>query len=392
MSLTNYTINSHFTHQIATGCHSIGRFLTYPTNFHAEQIGKIIRPLKPGHLDQLDNVLKELAIRVLRSLLCIALLPCILLGITGIGLQSIASFASREFVLICPNEQLPASDAAMKKLKIGTFNAYMMPSWISIFIHNYSLSRERVQAAAQGVLESDVDVLCVQEMFDKEATDQFMALIKHKYPYIIYNVPSSSLKLGSGLLIASKFPIENPQYWEHSIKIGTERLSSKGTIAATIRVSSNQKISVFNTHLEAGLDDPVQAIPCRVRQLQDIQDHAKEYSQESHPSFLCGDMNIPSNDGSADLTKLTEIITVDPRDPVRIIGTLHQAPLPPVHTDKSCKCLHNTSTGQDVDYIGILRSAQANLGPIESSISCFNGASDHLAYIATFDLIPSPQQ
>jgi exonuclease III len=385
--MAGFSIDPLFSNQIACNCDRFGKFLMHPTHFQIDQLAKVICPLKPGHRDQQDNTWKEVAVRVFRIVLCTALITTLPLALIGIGLQNLAFYSSREFVLINPNNQPPTGNPTIKELKICTFNAYLMPAWIRLFVHNYTHPQERVEAAAQGAVDSDVDILCVQEMFDYKAAFQFMESIKEKYPYMVYHAGPSYIKLGSGLFIASKFPIENPQYWEHAEKIGTERLSSKGTIAATVRLNDNQRIPIFNTHLEAGLDDAAQAVPCRVSQLQDIQKHLQEYCNGFDRYFLCGDMNISSKNDAADLEKLKEIMTIDMQDAARKQGTFHKT-LPTVHAsqEEACNCSHSVERTQDIDYIGIPKAVEANAKLISSHLECFNGASDHMAYVATYDL------
>lgn len=383
--LNNCTVNAYFTNPVASCLDKAGRILTYPANFHAEQIAKVVCPLKPGRADQLKCVWAELAMRVARVFLCVVLLSTIPVGIVGLGLQSIASYARREFVLICPDKSSPENNKRVKELKIATYNAYLMPSWIRMFIHQYRSPYERVQAIAEAVLDRDVDVFCMQEMFDLEAALKFIEIIKSKYPYIAYNFNHGSFKIGSGLLIASRFPIENPRCWEHATKIGTERLSKKGTMAVTIRLNSDQRIPLFNTHLEAGIDDPAKAIPCRVSQLQDIQGYLQEYCKHFDFSFFCGDMNIPSKKESADLAKLKEIITINPGDVARDKGTMHKA-LPRIHSDSSCDCLDTVLEDQDIDYIGVLKSSKCQPKLLQSYVDCMKGTSDHLAAFATYEI------
>lgn len=383
-NLKNSTVNAYFTNPIATNLDWAGRVLTYPANFLAKQIAKIVRPMQPGQEGQLRCVCTELAMRVLRVFLCVPLVGISPVGIAGLVLQSIASYARREFVVIRPSEPAPESDKRVEKLKICTFNACLMPEWVQVLMPpGYRLPRERIQAAAQGILKQDIDVLCMQEMFDQEAAKEFIELLKNQYPYIVYNFNHSSLKIGSGLLIASRFPIENPQCWEHVNKIGTERFSRKGSMALTIRLSGNQKICLFNTHLEAGLDNAAKAVPCRVSQLQDIERHLQSYCKDFDLSFFCGDMNISSKKESPDLVKLKEIITINPDDAARTQGTMHKV-FPPVHAHLPCPCANTACQDQDIDYIGVLKSSKHQPKLLHSEVDCMNGSSDHLAYMAVF--------
>ena len=97
-------------------------------------------------------------------------------------------------------------------------------------------------------------------------------------------------------------------------------------------------------------------------------------------------MNISSQNDTADLIKLKEIMTFDSQDAARSHGTFHQV-LPNVHGKEACQCLDNVERSQDIDYIGVPKAVEANATLIRSRLACFNGASEHMAYIATYNLI-----
>ncbi len=378
------TINSHHVHPVASYVDCLGRALTCPTSdFFLVQMAKVVRHIRVGRRqDQASTYSKEIVLRCLRVVLCmLLLLPILALGIVGGLLRTLATLDRRKFVLTQPNFVHPPQK--IQTLTLCTFNASMMPSFINLVFRNYSPAKERVEAAALGANESGADVICVQEAFNTEVVDAFAARIAEKYPYIIYNAGFHSLGLGSGLLIASKYPIANPRFWEHSKKLGSEHLGSKGTMAVTILPHPDQPIAIFNTHLEAGVDchlDPAEIRETRVNQLEQLRRNVNEYPVTG---YLCGDMNISSlfDQSTVDFRKLEEVIDVD-RSEEHNKGTLYHY-LPKQHVRSPCTCLNGVYNGA-IDHIGPLKPLNPPL--LESRRSCFHGSSDHLAWIAKYDL------
>ncbi len=389
----NFTTNSHHTNRVATRLDWLGRKLTFPVSYvFLEQLGKTFRSMNPGHWDQASTKKGEIACRVARTALWITSLPVAVAGgVVGGALRMFASCSRADFVFIRPEKDVAPKQ--LEKLTLCTFNVSMMPGFINILGRDFSPPLERVEAMAQALIDCGADVLCLQEAFNTDAQDKLVELIKKEYPYIIFNAGFSSYRLSSGLMIASKFPITNPQFWEHTHKIGTEYLAAKGTLAVTIQPSPDQKIPVFNTHLEAGMDtnDVQKIVAYRTAQLAAIQIHAKEYRKGLPTAFLCGDTNIRSgiDKEQNDHKELSKLILDDP-NPLRQAGSFYSK-LPKIHAKLAspCGCFSSVkSYVGNVDYIGALRPTNISEIPTESRQECMGGTSDHDAWIATFDLNP----
>src|SRR4051812_16231525 len=120
MTLVNTINNPQYTNRVAVGLDKAGNFLMYPASLFLGQLAKIIRPLKPGHFDQLDSILKELAMRILRVFLCLIFIPLISFGMIGGMLWTMASPLRSQFVVIHPGKVKLRDGENIKQLKIVT--------------------------------------------------------------------------------------------------------------------------------------------------------------------------------------------------------------------------------------------------------------------------------
>lgn len=146
------------------------------------------------------------------------------------------------------------------------------------------------------------DIVCLQEVFYTAAEHVLVQTLQRSYPYMTCSayasVPGTVKMFGSGLFIASKYPITTVVFHAFSNSAGEDRLACKGMLMAKLdmrgsRKDSNDVIVVCNTHLQAGTHARV-----RRQQLDQISTWIKEFMQTHvYPeekvlqTILCGDFN-----------------------------------------------------------------------------------------------------
>lgn len=83
-------------------------------------------------------------------------------------------------------------------------------------------------------IPGDLDVICLQEVFNEDAWTILNEKLRSKYPYILFDahrVRVSSLKftmVNSGLYIASKYPIVQSKFYPYKNSYSEDALSGKG--------------------------------------------------------------------------------------------------------------------------------------------------------------------
>ncbi|KAM9723385.1 sphingomyelin phosphodiesterase 5 [Menidia menidia] len=199
---------------------------------------------------------------------------------------------------------------------------------------------------------ANIDILCLEEVFDKKAAQKLTDILKPVFGHILYDVGvyacqppcmCSSFKFfNSGLFLASRFPVLQVQYHCFPNSRGEDALAAKGLLSAKVLIGQNRKqkkvVGYFNcTHLHA----PEGEGEIRCEQLNmvtkwtaDFQAENKQPDEEVVFDVLCGDFNF-DNCSPDDHLEQNHRLFDDYRDPCRagpgkekpwVIGTLLEQP------------------------------------------------------------------
>ncbi|CAN9514298.1 unnamed protein product [Ophioblennius macclurei] len=199
---------------------------------------------------------------------------------------------------------------------------------------------------------ANVDVLCLEEVFDKRAARKLTDELKPVFGHILYDVGvyacqppcgCSAFKFfNSGLFVASRFPVLEAEYHCFPTCRGEDGLAAKGLLCTKLLIGQNQKqkkvVGFFNcTHLHA----PEGEGEIRCEQLNmvtkwigDFQSVHKQPDEEVAFDVLCGDFNF-DNCSPDDTLEQNHCLFSEYRDPCRagpgkekpwVIGTLLEQP------------------------------------------------------------------
>uniref|UniRef100_A0A8C6T0S2 sphingomyelin phosphodiesterase n=1 Tax=Neogobius melanostomus TaxID=47308 RepID=A0A8C6T0S2_9GOBI len=199
---------------------------------------------------------------------------------------------------------------------------------------------------------ANVDVICLEEVFDKRAAQKLIDVLKPVFGHILYDVgvyacqppcTCSTFKFfNSGLFVASRFPVLQAQYHFFPNSLGEDALAAKGLLATKLLIGKNENqqnvVGFFNcTHLHA----PEGEGEVRCEQLNMVTKWIAEF-QSTHRlpeedvifDVLCGDFNF-DNCSPDDTLEQNHRIFEEYRDPCRagpgkekpwVIGTLLEQP------------------------------------------------------------------
>lgn len=203
-----------------------------------------------------------------------------------------------------------------------------------------------------------VDLLCLEEVFDKRAAEKLVQELKPVLGHILYDVgvygcqPASPHRcccccsafkfFNSGILVASRFPVLEAQYHCFPNSRGEDALAAKGLLCVKVLIGQNQKqqqvVGFFNsTHLHA----PEGEGEIRCHQLDMVTQWIDSF-QAAHRrpdedvvfDVLCGDFNFDNcspDDAMEQNHRLFQLY----RDPCRaapgseqpwVVGTLLEQP------------------------------------------------------------------
>lgn len=199
---------------------------------------------------------------------------------------------------------------------------------------------------------TNVDVICLEEVFDKRAAHKLIDVLKPVFGHILYDVgvyacqppcTCSTFKFfNSGLFVASRFPVLQAKYHFFPNSLGEDALAAKGLLATKLLVGKNENqqnvVGFFNcTHLHA----PEGEGEVRCEQLNMVTKWIGDFQAEHRLpeedvifDVLCGDFNF-DNCSPDDTLEQNHCIFQEYRDACRagpgkekswVIGTLLEQP------------------------------------------------------------------
>jgi len=234
---------------------------------------------------------KWLKITLLAIVLLLLLSPLLVLGVAALfnGRVGVETDYGGSPALASP----PAPLAEALTLKVVTFNIQDL-----YFVSGDRPQRMRAIGAALNIL--DPDIVGFQEAFI--AADREILLKELGHTRLVHHHYYPSGTVGSGLLIASAFPIRevyfhrfsaaNPFYkiWEGDWWAG------KGVALARLELPGGALLDFYNTHAQAGYGNPDYG-RVRTEQMAELAQFVNGSRVESAPAFLVGDFNCRPGDG-----------------------------------------------------------------------------------------------
>ncbi|XP_039569287.1 sphingomyelin phosphodiesterase 5-like [Passer montanus] len=151
----------------------------------------------------------------------------------------------------------------------------------------------------------DTDFVCLQEVFDAAAATALRRQLGQRFAHVLWGVGPGGLRcgrlrvLGSGLLLASRFPLLAARFQPFPNAAREDALANKGLLAAQVLLGTGQGRRVVGylgcTHLQA----PAADATIRDKQLSLVLRWLWEFRQEQDRpgdlvafDVLCGDLNF----------------------------------------------------------------------------------------------------
>lgn len=178
-----------------------------------------------------------------------------------------------------------------RRLKVLTWNIFMMPEWVK----ESPFNQPRAAAIAQTLLEQDFDILCLQKCFDAGARDVLARALAQRYPYRYGPANPGCLLLNSGVWVLSRYPLTDYQTIEFRRCSSWECFSRKGALLVS-GTCGQTPFRLVVTHLQgeegAAFTTKNQAI--RDQQMAKIRDRLlTPHLEPQVPFIICGDFGTP---------------------------------------------------------------------------------------------------
>jgi sphingomyelin phosphodiesterase len=149
-----------------------------------------------------------------------------------------------------------SSNLADERIRLLTYNIFCRPPPINT---NIDYKDSRLNDFMDQL--KNFDIICFQELFTT-LNDRKHRMIREgatqglKY-YLAPKVPSffSKYLVDSGLLILSRYPIVEHDFYEYFLNISGDATTDKGVLYSKIEIKKNKFLFLFNTHLQASYFD-----------------------------------------------------------------------------------------------------------------------------------------
>ena len=172
-------------------------------------------------------------------------------------------------------------------IQIVSWNIQMLPDVFAAFSKRVRKKQKiRCPKIIQYLNASDFDIVVLQEVFDKQRVDELEKGLKTIYPYTLRPVKEGfSLKLSSGVMILSKYPMELVKHVIFGVSKKSDWGAQKGCSLVKVKLN-NRSILLAGTHLDSKSEIS------RNMQYNITNDEIiKPYMNDTVPMFLAGDFN-----------------------------------------------------------------------------------------------------
>ncbi len=211
---------------------------------------------------------------------------------------AIATYAGHEEALFLSLQSgTPDKSAQTEELTVLTLNCCFMPGPFPFLYGGAPLPwPERVNGLATRIIESGVDVICLQEVHEEDTSYALYQALQNDYSYFYTAMAPRTLGfstatygLPSGLFVASKYPIEKPRFNLFAI---SGFPMNYGFFDFVVKSNMGPMAHIYTTHMQSLNYTHFPQI--RALQLKQILETMEaDQQEESIPHFLCGDLNIP---------------------------------------------------------------------------------------------------
>ncbi len=286
--------NDDIRHRVAIQAFRVGSYLTEPI-CKAHELYRRISIVDVLHPESnpLENAARKISICLMMlgwfALSVVTTLPGIALRYLGQHLQKTPYVHMQEAT---EKKILPAD----RSFSLLSWNICCVNAGFSITDAGVMHWSYRIDDIIKKVAEKDADVNCLTEVFDINTAYYLCEKLKTKgYSDFYFNIGANPIGISSGIFIASKYSIKNPEFTRfplHSL-VGRTKAAAKGVFAFDLESQGEHFVRVHSTHLQHS-EEPefptVEEVEARRIQMQIIID--KVNGVRDRCAILTGDLNL----------------------------------------------------------------------------------------------------
>jgi endonuclease/exonuclease/phosphatase family metal-dependent hydrolase len=241
------------------------------------------------------------------------------------------------------------------------------------------------------------DVLCVQELFSREAQRFFDGVGRDRFVsrFRDDNRVRFATMRGTGLGVGARARLEKSGVHVFpGERVGWDRLARKGALYTQMVVEGGAVIDLVTVHLQAGQDEG--AVRVRAAQLLHLKSIVASVGSPDRPMIVCGDLNIDgltAARGDLEYGRLTAAF-----EGFEDLGAATDLPTFDPHPERNAlaHAFDPKGRAQRIDYVFWRAGRRADLHctsltrffdrPLAQATPSSAWASDHFGLTATFEL------
>ncbi|HSX10819.1 MAG TPA: endonuclease/exonuclease/phosphatase family protein [Chlamydiales bacterium] len=220
----------------------------------------------------------------------------------GIALRGVAAHWQKE-PFICEKSAFAKQLPKDRTFTLLSWNCCCVAGGYTITDGGVVPWRDRIDAIIDRIAEQGADVNCLYETFDTKSAFLIAEKLKERgYGHIYYDIGPRAIGVSSGILIASKFEIQNPEFtlFPQDTLVGRTKNAAKGVFGFDLVSDGESFARIFSTHLQHSEEPqfPTQEeIEGRKRQMEMIS--SKVGQVKDRCVIVTGDLNMDDNELSS---------------------------------------------------------------------------------------------
>lgn len=194
-------------------------------------------------------------------------------------------------------------------LSLLSWNVFLRPAIMS------DGQMKRVDSIAHYLVETNSDVLILQEVFHKRARKRLNGLLSKSYSFRTKIGPRSFYGVPSGVVIYSKYPFkDDAEHVSYRHATGSDKLAKKGLVHVNL-ICNDREVAIIGTHLQAG--EGSKRTKIRQKQIELIS-KVEDAIDDSTTVIYAGDFNISSKAPAYDsLVTTLNAQTIQPKGKIK---------------------------------------------------------------------------
>lgn len=279
---------------IAQGVFQVASYLTDPVCKAHEYYRRI------SVVNFLNPTSYEICNLIRKVTLCVGIVGWALLAMVtslpGIGLRTLGSYLQNEPFIYVQGSKEPKILPPDCSFSLLSWNICCVGAGYSISDGGVLPWSFRIDEIVEQIIEKDADVNCLYETFDAKSAFYICDRLKQRgYNHFYFNIGPKAVGVSSGILIASKFKIYNPEFtpFPQDSLVGRTKNAAKGVFSFDLMSRGRSFARIYSTHLQHSEEPQFPTaieIEARRKQMQIIVD--KVNTVRDRCIVVTGDLNL----------------------------------------------------------------------------------------------------